>query len=237
MLYASDAHSTIRPLYKAFIVSRHLILNTILNTALNTILITFSSITNQTKMQLFATILLALTPSAIAAPTAGQTEHRTALANGFYLSKVNADGTVTHTPVNDPSELASLQGASAFSRRAPTKPTVGLDKRFVSCWGRQLDNAGTDKAVNQWKSYLSTTLLELRSSGTPYYVQYINDGVTVYYCINAKNSVGSLSLEDFNYALVQMDATCRRYEAGYHQWDGSPEIVGKASVNDRVCLG
>ena len=188
-------------------------------------------------MQLLATLLLALTPTALAAPAAGQPAPRAGLANGFYLSTVNADGTVAHTPLSNPSELASVQGASAFSRRAPKEPAGRLDKRFVSCWGRQLDNAGTDKAVSQWKSYLSTTILELRSTDRTYYVQFVNDGVTVYYCINARNSVGSLSLEDFNYALVQMDATCRRYEASYYQWDGSPEIVGKASVNDRVCLG
>jgi len=188
-------------------------------------------------MQFLTSLLLALTPAVLAAPAADPAEPRTVLANGFYLSTVNADGTVTHTPINSPSELAAREGVSAFSRRAPKEPTAALGKRYVSCWGRQLDTQGTDKAVNQWKGYLASTLLEVRSRDTPYYVQYVNDAVTVYYCINARNSVGSLSLEDFNYALVQMDATCRRYEASYFQWDGSPEIVGKASVNDRVCLG
>ncbi|KAG7285869.1 hypothetical protein NEMBOFW57_008163 [Staphylotrichum longicolle] len=189
-------------------------------------------------MQLLASLLLAFTSTALAAPAASQAEPRAPeVANGFYLTTANADGTITRTPINDPSDLANLEGVSVFSRRAPEKPTLALGKRYVSCWGRQLDTYGTDKAVNQWKSYLATNILELHSTSSTYSVQYANDGVAVYYCINAKNSVGSLNLEDFNYALRQMDARCRAYEASYFQWDGSPEIVGKASVNDRVCLG
>ncbi len=59
----------------------------------------------------------------------------------------------------------------------------------------------------------------------------------VYYCINARDTYGNLDSLDFDHALIQMHATCRRYEASYFRWDGSAEIVGKASVNDRVCLG
>ena len=69
------------------------------------------------------------------------------------------------------------------------------------------------------------------------YWQFTDSGMTVYYRVNRKNSYGSLSLDDFNYALSKMDEKCRPYEARYFQWDGSVEIVGKASLNDRVYIG
>ncbi|KAK4150288.1 hypothetical protein C8A00DRAFT_18160 [Chaetomidium leptoderma] len=189
-------------------------------------------------MRFFAT-LLALTPAVLAAPAVSQPQSGANLAAGFYLTQVYANGTLVRTPLDN---VANLQGASVISRRTasgnPAATASKLGKRFIDCWGRQLDNAGTDKAVDRWKGYLRTTNLELRSPGDAnVYAELINDGVTVYYCINAKNTFGSLSLEDFNYALVQMDGRCRRYEASYFRWDGSAEIVGKASVNDRVCLG
>jgi hypothetical protein len=66
---------------------------------------------------------------------------------------------------------------------------------------------------------------------------YIRESMRVYSCLNVGNYCGSLNLADFNHALSQMDANCVRYTASYYQWDGSPEIVGKANENTAVCLG
>ncbi|KAK3345702.1 hypothetical protein B0H65DRAFT_549381 [Neurospora tetraspora] len=68
------------------------------------------------------------------------------------------------------------------------------------------------------------------------FVAFIAEGMMVYYCIDAPRSSGNLDVDDVNYALEQMDATCRRYEASYFKWDGSVEIVGKGRSGDNVCV-
>ncbi|KAJ4418197.1 hypothetical protein N0V85_001529 [Neurospora sp. IMI 360204] len=71
-----------------------------------------------------------------------------------------------------------------------------------------------------------------KRSGAP----VAKEGMMAYYCIDAPRSSGNLDVDDVNYALEQMDATCQRYEASYFKWDGSVEIVGKGRSGDNVCV-
>ncbi|KAK3291623.1 uncharacterized protein B0H64DRAFT_409611 [Chaetomium fimeti] len=185
----------------------------------------------------FLTTLLALAPAALAAPAVSQPQPGASVPEGFYLTEVHSDGTLVRTPLDDAANLTSVSVSRRTTSENPAA-TSKLGKRFTDCWDWYLDAAGTDRGVDTWKDYLRTQTLELRSPvDSNWYAEYINDGVSVYYCINARDTFGSLNLEDFNYALVQMDANCRPYQASYFRWDGSAEIVGKASVNDRVCRG
>jgi hypothetical protein len=185
----------------------------------------------------FLTTLLALAPAALAAPAVGQAQPDVVVPAGFYLTEVHADGTVVRTPLDD---AANVTGVSITQRSVSenSAATSNLGKRFVDCWSWNLDHAGTDNAVKKWKDRLNKGTVGVTSpKDRPWYIEEVSDGVSVYYCVNAPNRSGSLSLVDFNYALEQMDANCARYQASYFRWDNSVEIVGKASVDDPVCLG
>lgn len=185
----------------------------------------------------FLTTLLALAPAALAAPAVSQPQTGASVPDGFYLTEVHPDGTLVRTPLDDATNLTGVSISQRTTSENPAAP-ANLGKRFIDCWGWYLDPAGTDRAVAEWKNRLRTENYDLRSpADRPWYTEVVNSGVSVYYCINARNTFGSLSLEDFNHALVQMDANCNRYQASYFRWDNSVEIVGKASVNDPVCLG
>ncbi|KAK1834112.1 hypothetical protein QBC39DRAFT_431891 [Podospora conica] len=194
-------------------------------------------------MQFLTALLLTLTPAAVlAAPASNeQAQPRSVLPDGFYITEILANGTLVHTSVNNPRALPIVEEASTLAARAVSAEAPGgnkLSRRRTDCWGRNLDHAGVDRAVQKWKNYLAQyTTVNLSTDGSQRYFQFIDSAMTVYYCVNRKNSYGSLSLDDFNYALRQMDQKCRAYEASFFQWDGSVEIVGKATLNDRVCIG
>ncbi|KAM0251443.1 hypothetical protein ACHAQJ_008194 [Trichoderma viride] len=153
------------------------------------------------------------------------------LPDGPYKGVTHADGstTVTSLDTGENYTFALTQDSDEEQKRA-------IEKRYISCWGYQLDHGGVDDAVVQLKDWASTGH-ELDSGATTNYFGYNVNGVYVYYCINAPNSSGNLDVVDVDYALGQMDSQCQLYEAGYYQWDGSPEIVGKCRSGTAVCLG
>ncbi|KAK3338675.1 hypothetical protein B0T25DRAFT_523690 [Lasiosphaeria hispida] len=181
-------------------------------------------------MHFLATLLLTLTPATMALKD-----------NTFYITTRYTNGTVVTEELLNPSERIIVQedGIHTIGQNVNTAPgPARLSKRFTDCWGSQLDESGVDSAVRQWKGYLAGQNMDLTSSSSSTrHVFYAAEGMKVYYCINAKSSSGNLDLKDFNYALEQMDAKCRRYEASYFRWDGSVEIVGKSNEGTEVCRG
>lgn len=111
-----------------------------------------------------------------------------------------------------------------------------IAKRNVDCWGYQLDVTGVDYAVTLLKRWAGSGIF-LPSCRKTNYFGYNHRGVYVYYCINALHAQGNLNVDDINYALSNMDRTCRPYEASYFRWPGSPELVGKCASGTPVCLG
>lgn len=195
-------------------------------------------------MHFLTALLLTLTPTAavLAAPAINeqtQSQPRAVLPDGFYLTEVLANGTLVHTSVTNPRALPIVQdGLAAPSLLAARDADHQLTRRRTDCWGRNLDAPAIDRLVNKWKAHLrQVSSVTLKAGASQHYLQYTDSSMTVYYCVNRKNSQGSLSYDDFNYALRKMDERCRAYEASFFQWDGSVEIVGKASLNDRVCIG
>lgn len=188
-------------------------------------------------MHFLTALLLTLAPSAavLAAPaTNDQPQPRAVLPDGLYMTEVLANGTLVHTSITNPRAVPIITVPSTL----PARSDAALTRRRTGCWGRNLDNLAIDRLVRKWQAYLKTIAsATITTKNSQHYIQYTDSAMTVYYCVNRKNSVGSLSLEDFNYALRRMDDQCRPYEASYFQWDGSVEIVGKASLNDRVCIG
>ncbi|KAM0550233.1 hypothetical protein ACHAPJ_009082 [Fusarium lateritium] len=183
-------------------------------------------------MQLSLLSIVALLGLATAAP--GAVKSMKDLPDGPYKGSNNEDGTTTVTNI-ETGETFSLKhedDSSANEKRSD----VSLDKRDSYCWGYQLDHTGTDEAVVQLKNWAGTGH-DWSSGNKPDYFGYNVRGVYVYYCINAKHSSGNIDVADINYALGQMDARCARYEAGYFQWPGSPELVGKCRSGTKVCLG
>lgn len=191
-------------------------------------------------MHFFTALLLTLTPATavVAAPASNeQAQPRAVLPDGFYLTEILANGTLVHTSVTNPGALPIIQEGLAPST-LPARDSDALTRRRTDCWGRNLDALAIDRIVKRWKAYLRTvSSATLKTGNSQHYIQFTDSSMTVYYCVNRKNSQGSLSYDDFNYALRKMDEKCRAYEASFFQWDGSVEIVGKASLNDRVCIG
>ena len=184
-------------------------------------------------MHLFAT-LLALAPAALG------------LQDGFYRTIIHPNGTLERLDATTGVHVETLHEGplveayrQAFAEKASAeKKRRQLAKRFVSCWGTPLDHSSVDAAVQSWKDRLRSQGLGLCSTpNRPQFVTHIAEGMQVYYCINTRNYCGNLDLTDFNHALLQMDQNCAHYTASYFQWDGSPEIVGKANENTPVCLG
>lgn len=187
-------------------------------------------------MHFLTALLLTLTPSAavLAAPAQAQAPRAEVLPSGLYLTEILANGTLVHTSVTNPRALPIVQDGLAHGARS----SGPLNRRKTSCWGRGLDAPGIDRAVEKWKAYLAQYgSVTIKTGNSQRYLQFTDSAMTVYYCVNRKNAEGNLSLDDFNYAVRKMDEQCRLYEASYFQWDGSVEIVGKASLNDRVCNG
>ncbi|KAM0355083.1 hypothetical protein ACHAPU_000940 [Fusarium lateritium] len=176
-------------------------------------------------MQFKLLSVLALAGLAAAAPSAKATKD---LPDGPYSGVNHADGssTLTNVETGQTFEIA----ASAKSEKR------SLDKRYTSCWGYELDHTGVDQAVFELKNWAGNGR-DWSSDKKPSYYGINYRGVYVYYCINGPHSSGNLDTVDINYALERMDSTCKRYEAGYFQWDGSVELVGKTRSGTAVCLG
>lgn len=149
------------------------------------------------------------------------------LPDGAYHGVVYPNGSTTMTSLDS--------GASHFFELEEASADV-LQKRYTACWGDDLPHGGVDGAAESLRRWAGSGR-ELSSGDSPNYYGFNNQGVYVYYCINAPHSSGNLDSNDVNYALGQMDASCNAYEAGYWQWDGSSEIVGKCRSNTAVCLG
>ena len=113
-----------------------------------------------------------------------------------------------------------------------------VDKRYVECWGDQLDRANTDKAAQCLRNAAAQPGgidINTPSNAALYYLCSENN-VKVYYCVDKPNSHGNANLVDINYGLSQMDSKCPAYRASYFRWDGTPEIVGKARSDTNICL-
>lgn len=102
-----------------------------------------------------------------------------------------------------------------------------------------MDVSGTDAAIDGLRRWADvpggrtiTTPADIRS-----WEWSISEGMMAYYCVNEFNTVGNVDLNDINYAVSQMDAACPRYTAGFFEWPGTYEIVGKCAQGTAVCLG
>lgn len=177
-------------------------------------------------MQFKLVSILALAGFAAAAPSPPQGFKD--LPDGPYSGVNHADGSSTVT---------NLETGQSFDFQAPAKAEKrSIEKRATHCWGYELDHGGVDEAVVSLKNWAGAGQ-DWKSERTPSYYGYNARGVYVYYCINAPWSAGNIDVVDINYALGQMDSVCKRYEAGYFQWDGSVEIIGKARSGTSVCRG
>jgi hypothetical protein len=181
-------------------------------------------------MQFKALTIFALLGLATAAPSPANSMKD--LPDGPYKGVNNADGSATLTNIETGETFNISKDSAAKEKRS----SALLEKRLTSCWGYQLDHGGVDQAVVQLKNWAGTGH-DWSSGNTPSYFGYNARGVYVYYCINAKHSSGNIDVADIDYALGQMDSGCPRYEAGYFQWPGSPELVGKCRSGTAVCLG
>jgi len=184
----------------------------------------------------FFTALIALASAALA------------LEDGAYLTHVHPNGTViSYDAVTGALVETLTEGPlvdsyrEAFANKTREKTRRELSKRFTSCWGTPLDRFNVDFAVGEFKAYIGSwgsggyTLCAVPPANA-YYSKIVGQ-VRIYYCINTNNWCGNIDLVDVNWALLQMDTHCAPYTSSYFQWDGSPEIIGKALVTTAVCLG
>ncbi|OIW26662.1 hypothetical protein CONLIGDRAFT_707072 [Coniochaeta ligniaria NRRL 30616] len=174
-------------------------------------------------MQLSAT--LALLASALGLVTAIH------LPEGTWLGTRLANGTLSFRAPGAPDSESFLVEQPTVVQKRTT-----VAKRDVGCFGYQLDTSGVDQAVQGLKDWATSGGHTLTSGDHNTMVVINIEGMIAYYCIDAPWSSGNLDINDVNYALVQMDATCRRYEASYFKWPGSVEIVGKGRAGDNVCV-
>lgn len=157
------------------------------------------------------------------------------LPDGAYSGKINADGSYTLKRADVPRAASVTYAVNATALAARN---ADPEKRFTSCWGSNLDRTGTDLATNDLRKWANVNGgRTIVSHERPDYFGFNRNGVYVYYCINAPNSQGNIDLNDVNFALSQMDSHCPRYTAGYWQWDGSVELIGKAASGTNVCRG
>ncbi len=107
-------------------------------------------------MRFLTALLLTLTPAALG--------YRDGV---FYLTTVELDGTMFHQELGNKATVASRRWAgpdvSARSPEPQPEAAAELSKRYVDCWGRQLDTSGVDAAVQAWKNRLRSGNVELRS--------------------------------------------------------------------------
>ncbi|KAK1749714.1 hypothetical protein QBC47DRAFT_365953 [Echria macrotheca] len=185
----------------------------------------------------FSAALLALASAALA------------LEDGkLYISYIETNGTVsTHDALTGVLVEKETEGPrvdfyrESFAADKIREPRRQLAKReYSDCWGTPLNRGDTDSAVNLWKGFLTSVgsggYAICGSAGRNAVSFYTSGGVQVYYCVNERFTCGNLDLNDFNYALRQMDSSCAPYTSSYFQWD-SPELVGKSRIGTYVCAG
>lgn len=156
-----------------------------------------------------------------------------AIPDGAYEGLVWPNGSTTIRAFDNPSFSPVTLHLSPETEKRDI-----LSKRLYQCWGTAMDPVGTDGATNDLRFWASPTQGETLIAGdTPVYHAEVFQGMMAYYCINAPNTVGNLNLVDVNYAFEQMDSNCPLYTAGFFEWPGSYEIVGKCAQGIAVCLG
>lgn len=160
------------------------------------------------------------------------------IPDGVWEGTILANGTYSFKAAGAPdseSFLVEPTTTTITTKKRSGGATVPLAKRYVGCFGYQLDASGVDAAVQALKNWAGSG--HTLTSGDRNAIAVAQaEGMIVYYCISAPHSSGNLDVNDVNYALERMDATCRRYEASYFRWDGSVEIVGKGRVGDNICV-
>ncbi len=187
--------------------------------------------TTQFIIKMFSKPIIALA-AALGLASLGQA---TTIPNGQYEVTNLADGGQSWQSATDSSAAPIVVPGSETSKTVVTR-SAKFGKRGANCWNYNLDHTGTDVAAQGLRDWAGSGHDLIAGDTTNYHAEVYN-GVQVYYCINARRSSGNLDTNDVNFALGQMDAHCPMYTAGYFQWDGSVEIVGKARTDDRVCLG
>ncbi|KAK3317041.1 hypothetical protein B0H66DRAFT_520240 [Apodospora peruviana] len=173
-------------------------------------------------------------PSPVAEPSIGTFETVTEIPDGLWSGYTLPNGTMVATShLSKRTIIFHPPQDTRLNRRSES-----LSKRFTSCWGTQLDRYGTDEAAQCLRNAgAAPGGIDLRTpSGSGLFTSCVSAAVRVYYCVNKPNSWGNANLEDVNYGLRQMDAACPAYTAGYFQWDGTPEILGKARADTSICL-
>lgn len=138
------------------------------------------------------------------------------LPDGGYHVQAFPNGTTIYTNLEDDAAPITLhQAARSLKAR---NAAVGLEKRRTDCWARQLNVQDTDGATQGLRNWADKgTTFTSWARGSEWISVFVGN-VQVYYCIIKPNSRGNLDTNDVNYALAQMDAKCRRYEASWYQW-------------------
>lgn len=175
------------------------------------------------KTLLAFAVALTFTPSLYAA----------IVPDGAYSVTYQEEGVALFTSISD-STLAPIK----VKQEIPTPltgPSAKFTKRRTDCWGNGLNHDAVDAAGNALRGWANNGHT-LASGNTPTSFGYVLSDVYVYYCIAWPNSSGNLDINDVNYAFQQMDAKCAAYTGSWFGWDNTPEIVGKASTSQHVCV-
>ncbi|KAJ4112135.1 hypothetical protein NW768_011714 [Fusarium equiseti] len=123
-----------------------------------------------------------------------------------------------------------------------------LKKReMVDCWGYQLDVRLTDLTTSEWRWQLDNWgPVHLSTIPNPPIIRswwgfaFEAGGPMVYACINSRNKLYAWTVTSAHISrgLIDMDAKCRRYEAGYATLNAANDLlVGKTLATVPVCLG
>ena len=158
------------------------------------------------------------------------------LTDDAWEGHIYPSGTMVARPLgaSDAAFVTIEPPADAMAVRTPGRN--GLMWRFRGCFWYNLDHSGVDAAAQALRNWAGTGGRDLSSGNSNTYKALVNQGVMVYYCINAPTSIGNLDIKDANYALKNMDSACGFYTASYYKWDGSFEIVGKDRVGANICV-
>jgi hypothetical protein len=124
----------------------------------------------------------------------------------------------------------------------------GLERReMVDCWGYQLDVRLTDlttalarETINRWGSFHLSTIPNPPPVQSWRGFAYEIGGPMVYACINSRSAIYSWHVvtAHVDKGLYDMDARCRRYEAGYAAINPYNHLlIGKTLSSVPVCLG
>jgi hypothetical protein len=161
------------------------------------------------------------------------------IPDGRYIQQLFANGTrVTKSVDTDMPNIISHEEPTIRVRDPSALiPSAKFAKRADTfCWGYFLDKAGIDPAANGLAELCGDNGYELDTQMNHKYAAVTRQATMVYYCVDGYNYNGNCNRADVRYGLAKMDSQCRLYEAGYFEWPGSPEILGKARTSDTVCV-